>query len=65
MSEKIIVCCDRCNEEQSSHPINGRGVVEACSEQDAIDFFEWKRLSDGKIICINCQDDDEKDLTGI
>ena len=59
MSEKVIICCDRCNEDQNSHSYQGRGIVETASEQDAIDYFEWSRLPNGEIICIDCQDEDE------
>lgn len=55
MSERIITSCDICNPEQS---YSNLGTVEA-TEEDAIDYFDWVRLPDGKIKCLFCQDEEE------
>ena len=55
MSERIVTFCDFCNKHQSTGN-NGRGIVET-PEQDAIQFFDWCRTKDGKIICILCMDE--------
>mgnify|MGYP001608388046 FL=1 len=53
MSELIITCCDICNTNQST---SGAGYI-ICPEDVAIEHFDWVKLSDGKITCIDCQED--------
>jgi len=55
MSERIVTFCDFCNKHQSTGN-SGRGVVEV-SEEEAIQFFDWHRTEDGKIMCILCMDE--------
>lgn len=61
MSERIIAYCDFCNPTQSYS--NGgycRGTVEM-TESDAIKFVDWIRKPDSRIMCIECQDDEENE----
>ena len=55
MSERIVTFCDFCNGHQSTNNL-GRGVAEV-SEEEAIQFFDWYRTKDGKIMCIQCMDE--------
>ena len=58
MSEIIVTFCDFCNGHQSTNNL-GRGVAEV-SEEEAIQFFDWYRTKDDKIMCTQCRD--EKDI---
>ena len=58
MTERIITSCDFCNIEQS---YSQRGTVEA-DEKGAVEYFDWVKKQDGKIMCLYCQDEEEQDI---
>ncbi len=59
MSELTVCFCDFCNTTKSLHPRDGRGFSE-WSEEHSIAELGWKRTSDGKIMCVECQDEQEE-----
>lgn len=61
MSEKIITCCDICNQEKAIAAYkHGRGYIEA-TEKDAIELFDWVMTPKG-IMCLDCQDEEKEDF---
>ena len=55
MSELVITYCDFCNKSQSNNS-DGRGYSYHC-EETTIHEFDWKRMPDGKVMCVECQDE--------
>lgn len=59
MGEVIFTFCDVCNTEENMSPFKsepGRGYVKS-NRETAVKNFDWKELRDGRISCIECQDE--------
>jgi hypothetical protein len=56
MAEVTFTFCDFCNPNRLLTD-NGRGYLEAADTSDALLDFDWIRIGDDKICCVECQDE--------
>jgi hypothetical protein len=54
--ELKVTCCDFCNPNGDLHPRDGRGLA-VYAEVVAVSEMDWKRMPDGKVMCIECQEE--------
>lgn len=56
MSEMTFTACDFCNPDRNIHGNSGRGYAVGSTES-VVENLDWKAMSDGKVMCIECQED--------